>query len=112
MKQRARKTRARRPPESAAALSLLEEVMPEGRHHLAAYVVPAEGGLYVGYAKACPRRPASPWETPDALFKMASQPCAHPQEALEQALAVVRLRLVLMAERDEEMLVDSEFIAL
>jgi uncharacterized protein YcaQ len=112
MKQRARKTRARRWPASGASPVRLEQVVPEGRHHLAAYVVPAEGGRYIGYAKACASRPASPWETPDALFKMASQPCVHPQQALEQALAVARLRLALINAQDGEGVADSEFIVL
>ncbi|HYF16381.1 MAG TPA: hypothetical protein VEA40_00830 [Ramlibacter sp.] len=113
MKRRARKFRARRVVPSAVPVVSLERIVPDGALFLAAYVVAVEGGRHVGYAKVCPSRPPSVWETPDAFVKMASPPCADPQQALEHALAAARLRLALLAARDEgDILMDSEFIEL
>lgn len=52
--------------------------------YLACYTVAQPDGV-IGYAKLCRHRPASVWETPGALRKLASAP----QGSAEDALRVV-----------------------
>ena len=72
---------------SSTPTTALEHIAgPICGHYLAAYAVPNADG-YIGYAKVCTARPASPWEGAVALWKVTAGPFPQASLAIDAVLA-------------------------